>query len=482
MVTQPPFICDDGPWRLAAAALPYGMASARLTFLGAARTVTGSCYHLALGDASLLIDCGTFQGDRDADELNQQAPQVDVRNALGAVFTHGHLDHVGRLPAWVKHGFRGNVWGHGATLDIAKVILEDSAKIANHAPGEPLYGEADVAQIVESMRAFGGYGAPMQVGPFAITLFDAGHILGSSSVRVAWQQNGAPRAILFSGDLGVAGAPLIRDPNTAWDAARDQVDYVVTESTYGDRLHLPRADVRANLRAIVERALQDGGKVIIPAFSIGRTQEIVYELHQMVAAGQLGGIPIIVDGPLGLSATKIYARHTDCYDEEAMNMIRRGVEPFEFDSLFAASDANASKRAVNVEGPAIIIAGSGMCQGGRIRHHLLRHLPDPRADVLLVGYQSGRTLGRALQEGRTSVYIDGQQVMVRARVTTISGLSAHADREGLATWFDKVPRAPAARTFVTHGEEAQSEAFAKLLTDRFGSPAHAPAMFESVEL
>jgi metallo-beta-lactamase family protein len=482
VVTQPPCICDDGPWRADASTLRYRMPSARLTFLGAARTVTGSCYHLALGDASLLVDCGTFQGDRDADELNHQAPQVDVRNALGTVFTHGHLDHVGRLPAWVKHGFRGNVWGHAATLDIAKVILEDSAKIANHAPGQPLYGDQEVAQIVDSMRPMHGYGTPMQIGPFAVTLFDAGHILGSSSVRVAWQQNGADRAILFSGDLGVAGAPLIRDPNTAWHAERDRVDYVVTESTYGDRLHMPRADVRNHLRTIVERALQDGGKVIIPAFSIGRTQEIVYELHQMVAAGLLRDIPIIVDGPLGLSATKIYAKHTECYDAEAMAMVQRGVEPLEFDSLYSARDANASRRAVNAEGPAIIIAGSGMCQGGRIRHHLLRHLPDPRADVLLVGYQSGRTLGRALQEGRTTVFIDNQQVLVRARITTISGLSAHADRDGLANWFEKIPRAAGARTFVTHGEAAQSDTYAKLLTDRFHTPAHAPAMFESVEL
>jgi metallo-beta-lactamase family protein len=213
-----------------------------------------------------------------------------------------------------------------------------------------------------------------------------------------------------------------------------------------------------------------------------RTQEIVYELHQMVNAGQLRGIPIIVDGPLGLSATKIYAKHTECYDTEALDMAHRGNPPLEFDSLFGAKDAQASKRAVNTEGPAVIIAGSGMCQGGRIRHHLLRHLPDPRADILLVGYQAGRTLGRALQEGRTSVYIDGQQVMVRARVTTISGLSAHADREGLASWFDKIPKAPAARAFVTHGEQEQSIAYAQLLTDRFSVAAHAPAMFETVDL
>lgn len=455
---------------------------ARLTFLGAARGVTGSCYHLEVDGAGLLVDCGTFQGDRDAERRNREPLAIDVPGVLALVLTHGHLDHVGRTPMLARAGFAGKVLGHGATLDIARVILDDSAKLARRDPAGPAYGAEDVEAMASRMSALPGYRKPVQVGPFSITLYDAGHILGSSSVRVEWSSGGQPRAILFSGDLGVAGAPLLRDPNTAWDPARDSVDFVVTESTYGDRLHGPRSEVRDELQRVVERAVRDGGKVLIPAFSIGRTQEILYELNAMVEAGKLAGIPVVVDGPLGLSATRIYERHTDCYDDQAMQLLRRGDRPLEFDSLHSAGDARASRAAVELDGPAIIIAGSGMCQGGRIRHHLQRHLPDPRTDVLLVGYQAGRTLGRDLQEGRKQVYLDGEEVEVRARVTTISGLSAHADRDGLADWFSHLPRRPGAAAFVTHGEEPQSRAFARRLSDRFGVRAEVPAMGEVAKL
>lgn len=449
---------------------------ARLTFLGAARGVTGSCYHLQAAGAGLLIDCGTFQGDRDADRRNREGFSDEVGAAQGLILTHGHLDHVGRSPQLLRAGFRGQVLGHGATLDIARVILEDSAKLGRRDPDGALYDEGDVEDLAARMRPIAKYRQRHQLGPFSITLYDAGHILGSSSVRVEWTEHGTTRAILFSGDLGVAGAPLLRDPNTDWDPAVDEVDFVVTESTYGDRLHGPRSAVREQLQRVVERALKDGGKVLIPAFSIGRTQEILYELNTMVEAGKLGGIPVVVDGPLGLSATQIYNRYTECYDEAAMQLLRRGDRPLEFDSLYSAGDARASRAAVEHEGPAIIIAGSGMCQGGRIRHHLRRHLPDPRTDVLLVGYQAGRTLGRELQDGRDQVFLDGEEVPVRARITTISGLSAHADRDGLTSWFSHLARRRGAVAFVTHGEEEQSLAFARHLRDRFAVRAEVPAL------
>ncbi len=455
---------------------------ARLTFLGAARGVTGSCYLLEVDGVGLMVDCGTFQGDRDAERKNREPLAAPVPGVLALVLTHGHLDHVGRAPLLVDAGFRGQVLGHGATLDIARVILEDSAKLGRRDPDGAPYGEAEVEAIGARMSAFPGYGKPRQVGPFSLTLFDAGHILGSSSVRVAWRAPGGERAILFSGDVGVAGAPLLRDPNTAWDPMRDAVDFVVTESTYGDRLHGPRSAVREQLQRVVERALRDGGKVLIPAFSIGRTQEVLYELNSMVEAGKLPGIPVVVDGPLGLSATRIYERHTECYDEQAMALLRRGDHPLEFDSLYGAGDARASRLAVEQAGPAIVIAGSGMCQGGRIRHHLRRHLPDPRTDVLLVGYQAGRTLGRDLQEGRDEVFLDGESVPVRARITTISGLSAHADRDGLLDWFARLPRRPGASVFVTHGEEPQSRAFAQRLREQHGVRAEVPALYEVATL
>ncbi len=449
---------------------------ATLTFLGAARGVTGSCYVLEHDGVGLVVDCGTFQGD-DEDEAKNRVPlALDGRTVAAAVLTHGHLDHVGRLPLLAARDFDGEVLGHGATLDIAKIILADSAKIAAHSDGPPLYGEAEVKAITERMRPIAGYGVPHTVGPFTIELFDAGHILGSSSVRVAWRDGGRERAILFSGDVGVAGAPLLRDPNMAYDPVRHAVDYVVTESTYGDRRHPPRAEVRAQLGAVVKRALADGGKVLIPAFSIGRTQEVLYELNALIEAGELPGIPVVVDGPLGLSATRIYERHTECYDAEAMAKLRRGDHPIEFDTLIRAGDANASRKAVNLDGPAIIIAGSGMCNGGRIRHHLERHLDDPRTDVLLVGYQAGRTLGAALQQGVKQVWLKGTQIQVRARITTISGLSAHADCDGLEAWFGAIPRRDGAQVFVTHGEPAQSEAYATRVRQRFGIAAAVPAL------
>jgi metallo-beta-lactamase family protein len=457
--------------------------TATLSFHGAAREVTGSCYHLQLGDAALVIDCGTFQGDREAEGKNRERFAFSPADVTALVLTHGHLDHVGRSPCLVPGGFRGQVIGHPATLEIASIILDDSAKIANHAEGDPLYGFDEVNALKERMvPVSGGYGAPMQVGPFTITLYDAGHIIGSSSVRVAWKDGGADRAILFSGDLGVAGAPILRDPNTAWNPATDGVDFVVTESTYGDRNHPPRTEVRDSLRRIIDRALADGGKVLVPAFSIGRTQEILYELNAMKEAGHLGSIPVIVDGPLGLSATSIYRRHSEVWDAAAHALLERGDKPFEFDRLLEVRDAQASKRAVDQKGPAIIIAGSGMCQGGRIRHYLRRYLREPTTDVLLVGYQSERTLGRALQGGAQHVFLQGEQVPVRARITTISGLSAHADRDGLDAWFGTLPRRSKTRVFVTHGEAEAAEAYAALLRDKYAVAVDVPGRLASIAL
>jgi len=435
-----------------------------------------------VGDEAIVIDCGTFQGGSDDEARNGAGFAFSPEGVNALILTHGHLDHVGRAPLLVKRGFHGEILGHPATLDIASILLDDSAKIANHSDGEPLYSDRDVEAAKSRMRPIRSYGEATRVGAFTIELFDAGHILGSSSVRVSWGSGQAARAILFSGDLGVAGAPILKDPFTAWDPERHGVDMVVTESTYGDRSHPPRAEVRAKLREVIERALSDRGKVLIPAFSIGRTQEVLYELNTMIEAGQLPGIPVIVDGPLGMSATRIYGKYRELYDVEAMEMLQRGDHPLEFDNLIGASDAAASRRAVDVDGPAIIIAGSGMCQGGRIRYHLERHLPDPRTDVLLVGYQAQRTLGRALQEGRDTVYLRGQQVPVRARITTISGLSAHADRDGLAAWFAALPRNHGARVFVTHGEEAQARAYASRLDAQFGAVTDVPTLGQRVEL
>ncbi len=449
-------------------------------FAGAVGGVTGSCYHLTFDGTSLVIDCGTFQGGQIADELNRRPWPFDPTRVTAVVLTHGHLDHCGRVPLLGDNGFDGPVWGHSATLDIATLIMEDTAKIAAHSPGPPIYDRAAVERIRGRMKRHPGYGKRQDIGPFTVELFDAGHILGSSHVRVSWD-DGGERAILFSGDIGVVGSPIIRDPTSTW-APEAAVDWVVTESTYGNRNHPDRAAARDTFRDVIQRALLDGGKVLIPAFAIGRTQEILFELDQMIQAGEVGRIPVVVDGPLSLSATEVYRRHKGCYDEAAHEQLARGDHPLDMDSFMGARDGRQSSRVSDLRGAAIIIAGSGMCNGGRIRRHLAENLDDPRTDVVLVGYQGARTLGRALEDGAKEVWIDNRQVPVQARVTRISGFSAHADQDGLATWYSTLPRKAGGTTFVTHGEDESRDVYARLLRDRFGATTAIPQLDDVVTL
>ena len=457
------------------------MGTAKLTFGGAARGVTGSNYHLELDGVGLVIDCGTFQGGKDPDAQNRGAFPYDPKGVAAAVLTHGHLDHCGRLPLLCKRGFDGPVIGHAATLEIARLIMEDCARLGLIAGKDPLYDERDVEATLATAVPL-QYGQKKTIGPFTVQIFDAGHILGSSSVRVSWTESGGERAVLFSGDLGVEGTPIIRDPNGSWDPEAHRVDFVVTESTYGSRNHPGRLEARQKFRDAVLHAISDGGKVLIPAFAIGRTQEVLYELNTLVESGELAKVPVIVDGPLGLDATRIYEHHKACYDQEALELINSGDLPLDFTGLFGARRARSSVAAKEIEGPAIIVAGSGMCSGGRIRGYLKDYLHDPRTDVIFVGYQAHGTLGRELQGGAKKVSIDGETVDVGAVITTISGLSAHADRDGLAGWFDKIPRTGAGAVFVTHGEEKASRSYGRLLKDRFGARAIIPALGDTASL
>ena len=453
---------------------------AQLSFAGAAGGVTGSCYHLAFDGTTIVVDCGIFQGGREADELNRRGFLFEPRDVTAVILTHGHLDHVGRVPMLIDRGFTGPIHGTGASLDIATLIMEDTAKLGARSNAEPLYGPEAVAVARERMRRF-KYRAPITIGPFTIEAFDAGHILGSSHLRVTWHDGGRDRAILFSGDIGVVGTPIIRDPTTTWDEAH-AVDYVVTESTYGNRNHPDRLEAKQTFRDVVQRALTDGGKVLIPAFAVGRTQEILYELHQLVERGEVGPIPVILDGPLSTLVTEIYAQHRGLYDEVALAELAAGEHPLALDTLVIAKDGRQSARATGIDGPAIIIAGSGMCNGGRIRGHLARYLPDARTDVLLVGYQGARTLGRELEDGAREVWRDDQQVQVRARITRLSGYSAHADQDGLASWFARVPRQPGATAIVTHGDDDARATYAALLRDRFDVKTIVPDLDQTIAL
>jgi metallo-beta-lactamase family protein len=455
--------------------------TAKLTFAGAARGVTGSCYHLETPDGALVIDCGTFQGGKDPDAQNRAPFPFEPERVSAAVLTHGHLDHCGRLPLLAKSGFAGPVFGHAATLEIARLIMDDTAKIGLFAGKKPMYDNSDVERTMARTHGL-AYGQKVPAGPFSIQLFDAGHILGSSSVRVSWQEGGDERAILFSGDLGVLETPIIRDPNSVWDPEGDLVDFVVTESTYGSRNHPGRVAAREAFRNAVLHAVTDGGKVLIPAFAIGRTQEVLYELNHLVENRLLVDVPVIVDGPLGLDATRIYDHYKECYDEEALDLIRSGDMPLEFPGLFGARKGRSSAAAKEIDGPAIIVAGSGMCSGGRIRGYMADYLSDSRTDVIFVGYQAQGTLGRDLQAGHDTVTIDNREIDVRAVITTIGGLSAHADQSGLSTWFERLPRKPGGAVFVTHGEEKASRAYGRLLRDKFGARSIIPALGDTAAL
>ena len=440
---------------------------------GAARGVTGSAHEL--GSETVLVDCGAFQGERDAAERNREPPIRDVATLGTVVLTHGHLDHVGRLPVLVRRGYRGPIFGHTATLAIAEIVLRDAARVGA-LEGGAAYGDEDVDAAAALFCGL-PYGAKLHVGDgLDLTLFDAGHILGSASVLLEWRDT----SILLSGDLGRRGTPILRDPNTSYPAFT-RVDHVVIEATYGDREHAARASIQDRLRWILRRALDDGGKVLVPAFSIGRTQELIYHLRALTAEGELAGVPVVVDGPMGLDVTALYERFPDAYDGDATALLEAGRKPLSFDELYGARTRKASERAKTIDGPAVVIAGSGMCTGGRIMHHLRHNLPIPETAVLIVGFQSQGTLGRKLVDGAKSLMMFGEEVPVRASIHTMGGFSAHADQSGLLDWYEVMaPSRP--RTIITHGEDRARKAFSEQIQQRFGVKTECPTLDDVVEI
>ena len=429
----------------------------QLQFYGAAGEVTGSCHILTVQGRTLLLDCGMIQGGDDPDRRNREAFPFDAARLDAVLLSHAHIDHCGRLPLLRKRGFGGPVYATGACRDLARILLADSAHMAERDaerarrhPGERRRGKTTeplftVAEAADTLRQFEvvHYDRPTEVCPgVRVTFRDAGHILGSSSVWLDLEESGVSRRIVFSGDVGQYGSPILHDP-----ASDGVADCVVMESTYGDRRHRDREATLAEFGAILGEAWQGGGNVLIPAFAVGRSQDLLYELAAHYEAWSVGRWRVFLDSPMAIEATEIYWRHPELHDEEAIAIRRRvGRLP----NLTSCRTAEESMAINALTGGALVIAGSGMCTGGRIVHHLKRELGRPECHVIFTGFQAGGTLGRAIVDGREVVRIHGEEIRVRARVHTLGGFSAHGDQADLLRWREGV--GGRARTYLVHGE------------------------------
>ncbi|MBI4606147.1 MAG: MBL fold metallo-hydrolase [Planctomycetes bacterium] len=446
----------------------------QIHFHGAARTVTGSMHLLEVNGSKLLLDCGLYQGKRKlAFERNRSLPfkPSEVHNV---VLSHAHIDHSGNLPQLTRNGFRGRIVCTPATRDLCEWMLRDSAHIQERdvehvnakrlrkgqAPFEPLYLEDDVERCLEQFEGI-PYGHEVRVAAgVALRFEDAGHMLGSAVTHLELDEAGRRLKLVFTGDVGRPRAPIIRDP-----APPREADVLLSESTYGDRLHAADVDVKARLREVVAATRARGGKVLIPAFSVGRTQNVVYHLHQLFLERALPPLPIFVDSPLSANATDVFRAHPECYDAETLKFLETGKDPFGFHRLTYIREAEASKALNDLRIPAVIIAASGMMESGRVLHHLKRIAPDPRSTILIVGYMAEHTLGRRVAEGAEAIKLFGEEYPLRAQICEISGLSGHADRDELTRFFGRL-KAPPARTFLVHGEESQSLKLAEHLRAR----------------
>jgi len=464
------------------------MSIGTIRFLGAARTVTGSCYQLTLPTAKVLVDCGIVQGSSDSRDRNREPFPFDPAGIDLLFLTHAHLDHSGLIPRLVKEGFRGRIITTTATADLIGPMLLDSAKIQENdaermstraqrkggEPVEPLYTTADVEQALPLIdRA--KYGQVIDTGKgIRYGFVDAGHILGSGSLALWLKGPGGERKIVFSGDIGKKGTPIINDPTLATEA-----HYVVMESTYGDRLHKNTDDTAKELAEAVKTTFAKGGNVLIPAFAIGRTQDVLYLLNRLVREGKLPKLSVTIDSPLAEKATRIYLSHAELFDEEARRLIKGGSIGDAIDIRFTHS-AEESIALNKIKSRAVIIAGSGMCEGGRIGHHLKHNLWRPECSIIFVGYQAQGTLGRRIVDGAKMVSVWGEEIAVKARVWTIGGFSAHGDQKELLAWLSALTSKPT--VFVTHGEEKAALTFADLVRERYQFKTYVPELGQEFEL
>ncbi len=466
--------------------------SIKLQFLGAAQNVTGSRHFLEVNGTRLLVDCGLYQ-ERQFKERNWEASSVPPESIDAVLLTHAHLDHCGLLPRLVKEGFKGKIYCTEATAEIAKIILLDSAKIQQEDaefkrkrheregrkgphPEEPLYDTADAEACFPLFKSV-KYKQPIEIGSGVDAIFcDAGHVLGSSVIKINITQNGQQRSILFSGDVGRPNRPILHDPVLIQEA-----DYIFIESTYGDRVHEETQDIKKKIAEVINSTKKAGGNIIVPSFALERSQEVLYYINELLIADEIPHIMVFLDSPMAAEITKVFKKHRELYDKEMTEHIENNESPFNFPGLKITGSTQESKAINHIKGTVMVIAGSGMCTGGRIKHHLVNNITKPENTIMFVGYQAFGTLGRRIVDGEKEVRILGQQYPVKARVAQIHGFSAHADKEELLEWLSALKKPPK-KLFIVHGEAESAQHFADYITEKTGWSVSVPSYKEEAIL
>jgi metallo-beta-lactamase family protein len=464
----------------------------RLSFLGAARSVTGSRFVLEAGPSRIMVDCGLCQ-ERDLQSRNWEPFSVPADRLDAVLLTHAHLDHCGLLPRLVREGFRGPIYATGPTAEIARIVMLDSAhlqeedvrqkkerhdreKRTSPHPLIPLYAEADAEKAASLFRTV-GFGEAVRIRDgLAAEFFEAGHILGSASIRVRSGRNGDGRTILFSGDIGRWDRPIINDPKPC-----DAADYVLMESTYGDSLHGDDSAIGAQLAGIIERTVDAGGNIVIPSFAIERSQEVLYYLNALLRDNKVPHLLVFLDSPMATKVTDVFMHWPQFFDEDMRRLLADNRSPFDPPGLVMARSVDDSKAINRISGSAVIIAGAGMCTGGRIKHHLARNISRSESTILFVGYQAQGTLGRAILEGARQVRVLGETQPVKAHVERIEGFSGHADRSELLRWAGALTTPPR-QAFIIHGEPQTALHFADTLQKERGWKTTVPSAGQAVDL
>jgi metallo-beta-lactamase family protein len=465
---------------------------AKISFYGGVGTVTGSKYLLESNGRKVLVDCGLFQGEKELRERNWQDPPFKPSEIDAVIITHAHIDHTGYLPRLVKLGFSGKVYTSRATADLMKILLLDSARLqaeeadyrnrhnlTTHAPALPLYDERDARETFELLNPVPNTGEPHEIAEGITASFQvAGHIIGASMVLVEManaREDGTSIKFLFSGDLGHYDQPIVKDPS-----APPECDYLMCESTYGDRLH-GEVTSAARFAEIINAAYERDAPILIPAFAVGRTQELLYMIRALEDEGAIPSMPVVVDSPMAAQATQVYNRFSEEHDEEYASILAKKVHPLRTDWMKTAATREESKRINEMKGARIIISSSGMLTGGRVLHHAMRILPQENATLIFVGYQAAGTTGRRIMNGEREVRIMKQWIPVRCHVERVEGFSAHADWKAVLRWLSALPGAPKA-VFTTHGEPDSAREMAKHIRDRFGWNVLIPQYQQTIDL